>query len=747
MVRLGCRLEIGMKSCMTKNEAAARISKLRAEIEHHRHLYHTLDAPSLSDEAYDSLYHELVRLEEAYPEFASETSPTMRVGGDPLEKFVKVQHESRQWSFDDVFDLAELRAWDEKVRRFLEKETDEEQGTRNKEPRTIEYCCELKIDGLKTVLTYENGKFVRGATRGDGTIGEDVTRNLTTIRTIPLVLERALDITVVGEAWMPSSELERINAGRAASGEATFANVRNAAAGSIRQLDSKVTASRRLDSFVYDIDRITNDGLRMTDFPSGLTAGVPEVKPLLFGDKKQGMPATQIEELEYLKRLGFNVNPEYRLCRSIDEVDAYYREWSGKRHTLPYALDGIVIKVNGRLQQEALGYTAKSPRFGIAYKFPAEEATTVVEGIAVQVGRTGVLTPVAHLRSVRLAGSVVSRATLHNGDEIRRLGLRIGDTVVVRKAGDVIPEIMSVVDSLRTGQEREFVMPDMCPHCGSPVERRALDGKGELSVALYCTSPNCYAVERERIIHAVGRKGFDIEGLGEKIVGELMDEGLVSSLADVFELGKGDVVSLEGFGEKSAENLEEAIGKAKRVPFAKFLFALGIRHIGEESAHIIALRAMSGISNFQFPISNQIKNLSDVVAVFPTITKEEWLGIDGLGEKSAEALVEWFAASEHLAMLGKMLTAGVEIVVEEGAAPIGGVLEGKTFVLTGELGRFTRDEAKDMIRRKGGHVSGSVSAKTDYVVAGADPGSKLDKARALGAIVLDEEGFFKLLGS
>lgn len=710
---------------MTTKEAEARILKLRVEIEHHRHLYHTLDAPSLSDEAYDSLYHELVRLEEEYPQFASETSPTMRVGGEPLEKFVKVRHEMRQWSFDDVFDFEELRAWDEKMRRFLEKS-----GIIH----PLEYVCELKIDGLKTVLTYEQGRLVRGVTRGDGVIGEEVTRNIATIRSIPLVLEKPIDITVVGEVWLPLPELERINAQRQAAGEAIFANVRNAAAGSIRQLDSKVTASRRLDSFIYDIDRIRE---RRT------------------GDRNQEMPETQFEELEYLKHLGFNVNPEYRLCRSIDEVETYYREWGGKRHSLPYALDGVVIKVNGVRQQESLGYTAKSPRFGVAYKFPAEEATTIVEDIVVQVGRTGVLTPVAHLRPVRLAGSIVSRATLHNGDEIDRLGIRIGDTVVVRKAGDVIPEVMSVVESLRTGEETVYHMPDICPHCGGNVSKRSTassqqkaKNESKESVALYCMNPNCFAVEREKIIHAVSKKGFDIDGLGEKIVEQLMDEGLVTTLSDIFEIEKGDVLHLEGFGEKSAENLAAAIEAAKRVPFPKWLFALGIRHVGEETAHIIERSLVNGllssptaeVASGTLPLS-----LGGVASVFPTITKEVWTGIDGVGEKSAEALVAWWIAPEHLSMIGKMRDVGVELTFEEALVSTGSVIEGKTFVLTGSLAHFTRDEAKDMIRKNGGVVSGSVSAKTDYVVAGADPGSKIDKARELGVTVVDEEAFKRML--
>ncbi|MBP9751240.1 MAG: NAD-dependent DNA ligase LigA [Candidatus Moranbacteria bacterium] len=719
---------------VTKN----RMEKLRAEIDRHRGLYHTKDAPEISDEAYDSLFHELVELEAKYPEFASKTSPTLRVGGEPLEKFEKVRHEMRQWSFDDVFDFEELKSWEERTLRFLEKS----QGCKIQDTRYksgIEYVCELKIDGLKVVLTYEQGELIRAATRGDGAIGEDVTGNIRTIRSIPLRLSQAIDLIAVGEVWLPSSELERINRERESTGESLFANVRNAAAGSIRQLDPKVTASRKLESFVYDVDFLREQGT---------------------GNREQGeagakMPETQIEELELLKELGFQVNPEYRFCRTIAEVESYYEEWEAKRHDLPYALDGIVIKVNDRTAQEVLGYTAKSPRFGVAYKFPAEEATTVVEDISIQVGRTGVLTPVAHLRPVRIAGSVVSRATLHNQDEIDRLGVRLGDTVVIRKAGDVIPEVVSVVSNLRTGEEREFRMPKSCPVCEGPVKRQATrdTGKGEEgkrcgreSVALYCVNPNCFAVEREKIIHAVGRKGFDIEGLGEKIVEQLMEEGLVSDIADIFELTEGDLVPLERFAEKKAGNIIESIAASKRVPFPKFLFALGIRHIGEETSRIITQGVMSGIPNskFQIPRSGN-GNLGMVIEYFPKVTEEVWMTIDGLGEKSAKSLSEWFGDGKHLAMLGKMRDAGVDIVIEEGAAPEGGAFAGRTFVLTGTLSRFTRDEAKDMIRKEGGHVSSSVSASTDFVVAGDEAGSKLAKARELGVRVLNEEEFLGMI--
>lgn len=700
-----------------KQRAKTRMEKLRTEVDRHRRLYHTQDAPEISDEAYDSLFHELLALEEEYPEFASKTSPTVRVGGVPLEKFRKVRHASRQWSFDDVFDFAGLKAWEERNIRLLEK-ADIGKGKRTW--TGFGYVCELKIDGLKIVLTYEQGELVLGATRGDGEIGEDVTENLRTIRSVPLRLTQPVDITVVGEAWLAHTELERINRERETLGEPLFANVRNAAAGSIRQLDSKVTAKRKLDSFIYDIDRLKERGAR---------------------NKKQGkdegdFPGTQIEELELLKRLGFQVNEEYRFCETMEAVQAYYEEWLARRHDLPYALDGIVVKVNDRAAQEALGYTGKSPRFGIAYKFPAEEATTVVEDISVQVGRTGVLTPVAHLRPVRIAGSVVSRATLHNQDEIARLDLRIGDTVVIRKAGDVIPEVVSVVLNLRTGEEREFRMPDRCPVCGGPVGRRVI-GSGTESAALYCMNPDCFAIERERIIHAVGRKGLDIEGLGEKIVEQLIDEGLISDLADIFELTEGDLVPLERFAEKKATNIIAGIRAAKRVALGKLVFALGIRHVGEESSHLVA----------KFAASQGMRDLDAVIAAFPRITKEEWMAIDGFGEKSAESLREWFGETSHLAILRKMRDSGVEIVIPE-AVPrtTGGPLSGKTIVLTGELARFTRDEAKDMIRKGGGRASSSVSAKTDFVLAGTNAGSKLDKARELGVKIVSEEEFFRMIG-
>ena len=629
----------------------------------------------------------------------------------PLKKFEKVRHETRQWSFDDVFDFRELQSWEEKTLRFLGKSASSEDDS--------EYVCELKIDGLKVVLTYERGELVRAATRGDGEIGEDVTGNIRTIRSIPLKLSRAIDLIAVGEVWLPSSELSRINHERETAGEPPFANVRNAAAGSIRQLDPKVTASRRLESFVYDIDRVTVNSQQST--------------------KNKAAPKTQIEELELLKELGFQVNPEYRLCKTLQDVERYYGEWTAKRHDLPYALDGVVIKLNRRDVQERLGYTGKSPRFGVAYKFPAEEATTVVEDIAVQVGRTGVLTPVAHLRPVRIAGSVVSRATLHNQDEIARLGIRIGDTVIIRKAGDVIPEVVSVVSNLRTGSEQVFRMPDRCPACGSGVERRTIGAQDGESAALYCTNSECFAVERESIIHSVGRKGFDIEGLGEKIVEQLLEEGIISDIADIFELTEGDLLPLERFAEKKAANMLASIHAAKRVALSKFLFALGIRHIGEESAHLIAQEVAA-------KMEERDRNPDGIVGYFSSKTKDEWTAIDGLGEKSAESLMSWFGDGKHIGMLRRLGRSGVEIVFPEVERKSPSSMSGKTIVLTGELSGFTRDDAKDMIRRRGGHPASSVSAKTDFVVAGAEAGSKLAKAKALGVRILSEEEFLTMIG-
>lgn len=679
-----------------------RIEKLRKEIDKHRYLYHVLDRPYISDTAYDSLFEELLALEKQFPEFHSSTSPTQRVGAEPLKSFKKIRHVKQQWSFDDIFDAEGLKAWEEKIKRMLDKLSVKDK---------LEYCCELKIDGLKMILTYENGKFIQGATRGDGAVGEDVTHNLKTIQSIPLELDEKINMIVVGECWLSKKELQRINKERGQKGEALFANSRNAAAGTIRQLNPKIAADRRLDSFIYDIEQAN----------------------LKF-------PNTQIEELELLKKLGFKVNTEYKLCKNVDEVQKFYDYWTDKKDKQNYEIDGIVIKINSRQLQESLGYTGKAPRWGIAYKFPAAEVTTIVEDIKVQVGRTGALTPVAHLRPVKVAGSTVSRATLHNEDEIRRLDVRIGDTVIIHKAGDVIPEVVEIVKNLRTGKEKIFHMPNRCPICGGEVKRENIsDKKKEVSAAHYCLNPKCFAVEREQIIHFVSRKGFDIVGFGEKIVEQLMNEGLISNAGDIFELKIGDLKPLERFAEKSAQNIIESIEKSKKITLEKFLFALGIRFVGEETAVLVA-------KNKDQITKEKIKNLQDVINIFPEISKDQWIEIKGIGDKSAESLSEWFNNKNNLKLLEKMNKLGIILEFPNQFNESKNYkLFNKTFVLTGELSSFTRDEAKDMIRKRGGDISSSVSKKTDYVVAGENPGSKYEKAKELGVKIIDEIEFKKII--
>ena len=749
---------------MDRNEAKTRIEVLRVEVGRHQRLYHALDTPEISDAAYDSLMVELLDLERAFPEFDSPTSPSKRVGSAPLSAFTKVRHEVEQRSFDDAFDASEMKQWEERNKKLLEKS--------EVAPEALSYDCELKIDGLKIVLTYEKGLLVRAATRGDGTVGEDVTQNIRTIASIPLQLTLPIDVIVGGEVWLSKRELARINVERHREGQLLFANTRNAAAGSIRQLDSKVTAGRKLSSFLYDIEKIEDGEWKVKDGGWNMEDGRWKGRET-GGNTVRLMEQT--DELELLKQLGFKVNPEFRVCKNLQEVEAYYDEWGKKRADLDYEIDGIVVKINDRALQEALGATGKAPRWGIAYKFPAEEVSTVVEQITVQVGRTGVLTPVAHVRPVRVAGSLVSRATLHNEDEIRRLDVRTGDTVILRKAGDVIPEIVRVLENFRTGREEVFHMPKTCPSCGSPVSRIPIgqgadnrqqtidneqrtakehwvggvhareEGNGKkdthpVSAAHYCSNSNCSAMEKEKIIHAVGRKGFDIAGFGEKVAEQLFEEGLVANIADVFELEEGDVEPLERFAEKSAGNLVAAIRKSRSIAFPKFLFALGIRHVGEETAYLIHSQLTA--YNLQ---RYGIASLADIIRVFPGISAEEWASIKGIGEKAGESLVGWFGDAKNIECLRTMERLGVEVLFEkQETRPESSLIAGKTFVLTGELTRFTRDEAKDMIRKAGGSVSSSVSKKTDYVVVGAEPGSKAEKAETLGVRIVNELEFVKM---
>lgn len=694
-----------MVVALSAAQARARAEKLAAEIDKLRIKYHVEDDPQADDVVYSSLMDELRGLEELYPDLKTPASPTQRIGGAVLEKFVKTTHRLRQWSFDDVFDDTGLEKWERKNLRLLAKSGVARRPT---------YCAEFKIDGLKVVLTYDNGLLICAATRGDGVVGEDVTANIRTIHSVPLRLTRPLSMGVVGEVWLPHRELKRINAQRARAGETPFANARNAAAGSIRQLDPTVAAGRKLQMFAYDIDWI--DG----------TA-----------------PQTQMEELAMLRALGFRVNPEYRYCPDRAAVERFHAEGVRRKDAADYAIDGVVVKVNERVLQEALGYTGKSPRYAIAYKFPAERTTTVVEDITVQVGRTGVLTPVAHVRPVAVAGTTVSRATLHNADEIARLGLKIGDTVVLRKAGDIIPEIVEVLPDLRDGTERNFDMRAACEAvCGGPVVRETIGDKNDRSTAYYCKNKNTFAIRKQQLRHFVSRGGMNIEGLGEKILVQLMNEGLVADAADLFALTAGDVQPLKRFGEKSAENIITSIAAARRVPLPKLLFALGIRYVGEETAVLI-------VRHYLRTTTTRDITLPAFVAYMASATREQWCAVSGIGRRSAESIVAWFHDPAHQELLTRMAAYGVEIDASGAQPPTASLpLADKTVVVTGTLEHYSRDEIKSVIRAAGGKVGATVSGATDIVLVGDAPGAtKIRAARAHNVPTVTEWEFRAILES
>ncbi|TAL48940.1 NAD-dependent DNA ligase LigA [Patescibacteria group bacterium] len=669
-------------------EEKQRIKKLRQLIEYHCKRYHEEDAPEISDQAYDSLVAELSALEEAYPEFKVYGSPSERVGGKPLESFEKVRHRSSQWSFDNVFDGVELASWGERLTRILEKSDIDRRAE-------LDYCAEHKIDGLKVVLTYEKGVFILGATRGDGVTGENITQNLRTIEDIPLRLAQSIDITVVGEAWLPRRELERINRERRKKGEPSFANTRNAAAGSLRQLDPRVVAERRLRSFVYDIDLI------------GL------------GDTGIAYPETQIEELKLLSKLGFHVNPTYRHCRNLSEVIAYYRDWEKKRKSEEYEADGIAIKVNSRALQEILGYTAKAPRFAVAFKFPAEQATTVVENIILQVGRTGVITPVAKLRPVRVAGSTVSRATLHNEDEIKRLDVRAGDTVIIQKAGDVIPDIVSVLKELRSGKEKPFVFPEKVAGCGGDGRIERIPGQA----AHRCVTLGSQLQQQRKLEYFAGKKALNIEGLGEKIVELLTEHNLISTFDDIFTLTKGDLLNLPGFAQKKAENLLASINKSRKTSLSRLLVGLSIPQVGEETAEDLAEHFRS-------------------IETLRKASGEELEAVAGIGSITAESVYRWFRDEENRKILDRLLR---QLKIAAASRLAAGKFAGKTFVLTGTLSLMARGQAEEKIKALGGSISDSVSTRTNYVVAGQEPGGKYARARELGVTTLSEKEFLKML--
>lgn len=652
-----------------------RVANLREAINKYRYEYHVLDKEGIPIEALDTLKHELQELENQYPELITIDSPTQRVAGKPLPEFVKVRHTARQWSFNDAFTEEEIRAFDERVRKVAPHAT---------------YTCELKIDGLKVVLTYERGVLKTAATRGDGKVGEDVTHNVRTIESVPLTLSRTVDVVVEGEVWLGKGELKRLNAEREKLGETPFANPRNAAAGGIRQLDPRVAAERKLSFFAYDV-----------------------------AYSSEPLPETQFAELQYLRDLGFKVNKEARQARDIEGVIAYWHEWQHKNKNQDYLIDGVVVKVSERVSQEVLGYTGKAPRFGIAFKFAAEQVTTVVEEIAFQVGRTGVVTPVAHLRPVTVAGVVVSRATLHNQDQIERLGLRVGDTVVLQRAGDVIPEVVHVVLELRPKNSKPFVWPKRVALCGGDGAIERVPGMA----AWRCVDKKSGIMVRRKLHHFVGKYAFDIEGCGPKTIDQLLDEGLIANAADLFTLTTGDLEGLEGFGEVAAKNLVDGVAARRTISLDRFLIGLSIDHVGEETARDIA---------------EHFGTLEHVKAA----SLQQLIAIDGVGSVVAASVATWFKNKENQKALSELVT-HVKVVPTKRRAL--GKLSGKSFVITGTLDTMSREEAEAKVRALGGATPSSVSKKTSYVVVGANPGSKADAARKLGVTTLTEKEFLALL--
>ncbi|MDO8424505.1 MAG: NAD-dependent DNA ligase LigA [bacterium] len=667
---------------MTKDEARKRIEKLKDLINHHRYLYHVEDQQELSDEAFDSLKKEIFDLEQEFPEFITPDSPTQRVGGKPLEKFEKVRHPAPMISLNDAFSVEDMEDWLERISRLLSE----------KEKEEIDFYCELKIDGLAVELIYENGILKQGSTRGDGLIGEDVIQNLRTIEAIPLSLVNhnlPSAVVVRGEAFCAKSELKRINQEQKERRLPAFANPRNLAAGSIRQLDPKVTASRKLDSFAYEL---------ITDFNQETHEG------------KHGI----------LKNLGFKINPHNKYCRSLKEVFVFHDFWQNNREKLPYEIDGVVVIVNKNSIFEKLGVAGKAPRGAIAYKFPLKQVATVVKNIVVQVGRTGAITPVALLEPVKVGGVTVSRATLHNEDEIKRLGIKIGDTVIVGRAGDVIPDIIKALPELRQGKEKDFKMPQNCPACGARLVKPGSE------VLWRCPNRKCFAQLREYFYHFVSRSAFDVVGLGPKIIDRLIDEGLVQDPSDLFNLEEGDILPLERFAEKSAKNLISAIQLKKKITLPRFIYALGIRNVGEETARDLA-EHFGSVEKLKQASLDDLQNIADV------------------GPRVSQSIHNYFREKKNLDFLDRLEKMEVRVSGQGTLRAKDSKLKGKTFVLTGSLEAMAREAAKEKIRGLGGNASESVSRKTDYVVAGLEPGLKYVEAKKLGIKILSEKEFLDLL--
>ncbi|KKR88931.1 MAG: ligase protein [Candidatus Wolfebacteria bacterium GW2011_GWA2_42_10] len=682
---------------MDKKSAKERIEYLKKTINRYRYLYHVLDRQEIPAEALDSLKKEIFDLEQKYPEFIAPDSPTQRVGGKPLKEFKKVRHETPMLSFNDAFSEQDMKNWLERVENYL--------GHKIK----TEFYCELKIDGLAIELVYKNGVFVQGSTRGDGLVGEDITQNLKTVEVIPLSLEIKNSklkipphLVVRGEVFIAKKEFEKINKEREKKELKIFANPRNMAAGSVRQLNPEITAERKLDSFIYEI---------VTDL------GPAFVKVLA------GKFQTHEEKHRLLREFGFKTNPNNRLVSSLEEVFEFRNYWEKHREKLAYEIDGIVAIVNNNKIFDSAGVIGKAPRAAIAYKFSSKETTTVVEGIKIQVGRTGTLTPVAILKPVELTGIKITHATLHNFDQIKRLGVKIGDTVIVSRAGDVIPQIIKVLTELRTGKEKKIEMPSKCPIDGSKVVAEG--------VYLRCSNPKCGARNREFLKHFVSRAAFDIRGLGGKILDRFLDKGLISDAADIFELKEGDIAVLERFGEKSAQNLIKEINSRRTITLPRFIFSLGILHIGEETATLLAR---------QYPVFL----IKELIKKYKNLSSENLQGIRDIGPKVAQSVYDWFHNGKDIEFLEKLEAVGVQIEISKITAKKQ-ILAGKIFVLTGSLESMSRETAKEKIRELGGDVSESVGKKTDYVVAGAESGSKAEKAKQLGVNIIDEKEFLKIL--
>lgn len=673
-----------------KKEIEEKILKLISKIEHHRELYYSKNKPEISDEEYDALERELKKLEEKYPEFKSKKSPTQTVGGFANNLFKDVKHKVPQWSFNNAFDEEEIKEFDARIKRMLVKEGLIDPRVKP-EDDMVAYTCELKIDGLKVVLEYKEGKLIQAATRGDGKVGEDVTENIYQISDIPKEISFKKNLIVEGEIYLSKKQFEKINKEIVKDGGDPYANPRNLASGTLRQLDSSKVKERKLSTFIYDI---------------GLLEG-KEIN-------------SQFKELDFLEDLGFSVNKERKLVKNIDDVVTYWKKFNTKRHDFDYEVDGVVVKADQKEYQEALGYTSKAPRFGTAIKFEAEEVITKLEDILFQIGRTGTITPVAKLESVKVAGSTVSRATLHNEDEIKRLDIRVGDTVVLKKAGDVIPKIVKVVKELRSKNSKPFKFPKKIEGCGGDGSIERIPGEA----VWRCKEKNSFEVQRRKMHYFTSKNAFDIEHLGPKNLDLLLENNLINTPPDIFTLEKGDLLALPRFGEKSVDNLLESIEKAREITLSRLITALSIDGVGEETAILI---------------SEKFGSIEKIRKAKPADFEE----INGVGDVVAESVFDWMRNDLHSEMLDALLS---QVKIANPKSEIrNSKFKGQTFVLTGTLPNLSRDEAKEMIRKNGGNVSSTVSKKTDFVVAGGEAGSKLEKAEILGVEILDEEMFLKMI--